>query len=633
MKITHYISLFFVSLLCCYQVQAQDSPRLYIIQQNKFGTTSQFSGSNIDHIEIRHGATSQEDSLAVIPKGDYPTTYTFRLSEIDSLTFEEPTALLLQQLADYDNKKESIKPTYSDDYTTMNIGWNNHKNWNLANVHDPSVVKADDGYYYMYQTDASYGNAHMQAGGHFMARRSKDLVNWTVLGPAMKGDAPAWVADSCNALRSRMGLPLLGSTPETQPGYGYWAPSVVRVHANLYRLYYCIVILNYIKTGTLPEKSSFDGSWTERAYIGMMETNDPAKNIWTDKGCVICSSSDKAMNGYARSSTDDWTSAYFRWNAIDPSVIITPEGKHWMIYGSWHSGLCAIELDATTGKLSQWPGEPWRIGFTNQTTYGKKIATRTSGSRWQGSEGPEIIYNPETGYYYLFMAYDELSVAYNTRVARSKNPDGPYYGMDGRSIIDGGECYPIVTHPYKFNPANPSQAISGWVGFSHCGVFTDGLGNWFYSSQARLPANYNNNPYSNAVMMGHVRSIRWTESGWPVVMPERYGAVPQPIITPQELAGTWECINQTYQYAKQNVSTTLTLNADGTLSGTFVGTWEYDPVGQYLQLRCTSGAHVGKLSLCVQRELDWEASPRKATIVFAGYSSNGKKTFWGKKTN
>ena len=30
---------------------------------------------------------------------------------------------------------------------------------NLANVHDPSVMKAADGYYYMYQTDASYGNA------------------------------------------------------------------------------------------------------------------------------------------------------------------------------------------------------------------------------------------------------------------------------------------------------------------------------------------------------------------------------------------------------------------------------------------------------------------------------------------
>lgn len=36
-------------------------------------------------------------------------------------------------------------------------------------------------------------------------------------------------------------------------------------------------------------------------------------------------------------------------------------------------------------------------------------------------------------------------------------------------------------------------------------------------------------------MMGHVRSIRWTKDGWPLVMPERYGAVPKVAITEEEL--------------------------------------------------------------------------------------------------
>ena len=58
-----------------------------------------------------------------------------------------------------------IPPTYADDYTGI-ATWNSRAQWNLANVHDPSVVLAEDGYYYMYQTDASYGNAHT-AGGHF----------------------------------------------------------------------------------------------------------------------------------------------------------------------------------------------------------------------------------------------------------------------------------------------------------------------------------------------------------------------------------------------------------------------------------------------------------------------------------
>ena len=66
-------------------------------------------------------------------------------------------------------------PTYADNYTSIG-SWNSRSQWNLANVHDPTVEKDGD-YYYMYQTDASYGNAH-DGHGHFHHRRSKDLVNW-----------------------------------------------------------------------------------------------------------------------------------------------------------------------------------------------------------------------------------------------------------------------------------------------------------------------------------------------------------------------------------------------------------------------------------------------------------------------
>ena len=38
---------------------------------------------------------------------------------------------------------------------------------------------------------------------------------------------------------------------------------------------------------------------------------------------------------------------------------------------------------------------------------------------------------------------------------------------------------------------------------------------------------------------------------------------------------------------------------------------------------------IGTAKLKVQREVDWEASPRKLTIVYSGVS--GSKSFWGKK--
>jgi hypothetical protein len=36
------------------------------------------------------------------------------------------------------------------------------------------------------------------------------------------------------------------------------------------------------------------------------------------------------------------------------------------------------------------------------------------------------------------------------------------------------------------------------------------------------------------------------------------------------------------------------------------------------------------VELYLQRETDWEASPRTHTIVYAGYANN--KTYWGKKS-
>ena len=44
---------------------------------------------------------------------------------------------------------------------------------------------------------------------------------------------------------------------------------------------------------------------------------------------------------------------------------------------------------------------------------------------------------------------------------------------------------------------------------------------------------------------------------------------------------------------------------------------------------------IGGVKLYLSREVDWEASPRKATIVYAGYddymTSGTQRTYWGKK--
>ncbi|MCW3805336.1 arabinan endo-1,5-alpha-L-arabinosidase [Plebeiibacterium marinum] len=515
----------------------------------------------------------------------------------------KPTGITTKDDSDDDTNTntEHTIPTYSDDYSPI-ASWADRGDWNLANVHDPSVV-FDGTYYYMYTTDASYGNAH-DGHGHFLYRRSKDLVNWEFRGLAMS-ETPAWVKDTLNNLRADVGL-----DPIANPSYGHWAP-VVRKVGNKYRMYYSIVVDNFIGNGLFNTLANFDNTWSEHAFIGLMETSDLASNQWEDKGMVVHSVSDKGTDWSRTSYDSDWN-GYFYFNAIDPTFQETPEGKQYLIYGSWHSGIACVELDPTTGKPFTYSGVADK---------GQRIATRVKSgywSRWQGSEGPEIMYNEETGYYYLFLAYDGLDVPYNTRVCRATNIEGPYYGIDGANVTEGADCFPVITHPYKFNDH------TGWVGFAHNAVFqNEETGDWFYASQARLPKDVAGINVSNAIMMGHVRKIRWTQDGWPVVMPERYTNAPDDLIEAEDLVGTWEHITLNYQYAVQQESVSLILNSSNEASGALAGNWSFDSDKNILT--------IGSTQLCVEREVDWEANPRKVTLIYSGLSDSGV-SLWGKKT-
>jgi len=485
-------------------------------------------------------------------------------------------------------------PMYADNYSSIS-SWNSRAQWNLANVHDPSVEKCGD-YYYMYQTDASYGNA-TDGHGHFFYRRSKDLVSWEFMGSSMT-EAPAWVKDSLNNKRARMS-PALAAI--TNPNYAYWAPCVRKV-GNIYRMYYSIVVTNPI-VGT-----DTNTSWTERAFIGLAETDDLASNNWTDKGMVVCSEPD-GVKSYVRNGENDWD-AYFKFNAIDPSFIQTPEGDQYLIYGSWHSGIALLKLNPATGKPDQ---------LKTLSDYGTRIASRSATSRWQASEGPEIIYNPDNQYYYLFLAYDGLEVPYNTRVCRSKSITGPFLGINGANVTNGADCWPMLTHPYGFNNH------TGWVGFSHCSVFQNpDTKQWYYASQARLPKDVPGINVSNAIMMGHVRAIKWTEDGWPVVDAERYAAVPETTITESSFIGAWEQITMNYQYAVIQKSATIYLTADKKVSGGASGTWSYDSTAKTLT--------VNGVKCKVSDAWDWESATRKVTISYSGLTAAGIPV-WGKKIN
>jgi arabinan endo-1,5-alpha-L-arabinosidase len=66
--------------------------------------------------------------------------------------------------------------------------------------------------------------------------------------------------------------------------------------------------------------------------IGLATASLPT-GPWTEKGLAVTS-----------------TDGYPGTNAIDPTVVTTPSGEMWMVYGSAWDGLFELKLDAST-----WP--------------------------------------------------------------------------------------------------------------------------------------------------------------------------------------------------------------------------------------------------------------------------------------
>lgn len=360
-----------------------------------------------------------------------------------------------------------------------------------------------------------------------------------------------------------------------------WAPYILK-YKNIYRLYYCL--------------SAFG---RQTSYIGQAESISPL-GPWIQKGCVV------------RTKTGDLM------NAIDPSIVTDPvSNKMWMHYGSFFGGLFVVELNPETG-------------FTFQKEDKGQSIARRANQKKDNIEAPEIIYNTELRKYFLFMSYDPLMTTYNVRVGRSDKPEGPFFDYFGNDLRDTINHYPILTHPYKFD----NQV--GWAGTGHCSVFINDHGNFFMAHQARLSPD-------NQLMDLHLREIKWTQEGWPVVSPERYTASKQTPIDKKNIMGNWEIIRisdakterklefgqilwgeNKLKRVETNISQHINLSGNNKISGDLNGKWEYSSqkgLSLILDKRDIT-------NMIVFVGHDWENE--KETILFTGLDSKGCSV-WGKK--
>ena len=292
-------------------------------------------------------------------------------------------------------------------------------------VHDPSTVVRFHGKFYVFSTGR---------GAPFYS--SPDTITWT-----REGSVFAAIPDAVHAV-----------VPKNN-GTDVWAPDIIRMNNQFY-LYYAV------------------SSWGSfQSAIGLatnlvLDPKDPAYK-WTDRGVVVTSDGNEDLN------------------AIDPGVLLAPDGTLWICYGSYHGSIRVTQLDPHTG-----------LALTPKSL-GAPIATA------RGSEASDIIFHD--GFYYLFVNHGSCckgkDSTYNIRVGRARTITGPYLDRDGKPMSEGGGTLFLASDAQRIGPG-------------HFGRVVD------YDAPSSVPERFSIHYEADMTRNGRsvldIRPLSWSPDGWPI---------------------------------------------------------------------------------------------------------------------
>ena len=467
-----------------------------------------------------------------------------------------------------------------------------------VSVHDPSIFKDKDGTYYVF-------------GSHLAQASSKDLIKWSYLGTQGYTNSSLYgpLADSLAESFAWAGL----NDEDQKGGYAVWAPDITYNEnyvwedgsKGAYMMYYCTSSTAFRSCIGYAVCKNVDGPYTyvdTLIYSGFTKTSKPVTTTSNNMGTKTVDTwytNTNIVDVYKTAtqktdiSVDDLSSDYFNGNnyntnlypnAIDPAIFYDKDGGMWMAYGSWSGGIYLLELDPATGQAIHPTASAKDGNVITDIYFGKKIA----GGYGQSGEGPYVIYDKDTGYYYLYMSYGYLTAnqGYNIRMFRSENPDGPYVDAAGKEATWGSSGHNGIGVKVLGSYNLPCLAYK-YMAPGHNSALIDDDKMFLVYHQRFSTGNE-----------GHelrVHQMLMNENGWPCVLPYEYtGETVADGYKKDEVAGTYYMIKQDPNDNTSAVEyNAVALNDDGTLSGYLKGSWEMKDNSIYLSIKCGTGTYQG----------------------------------------
>ena len=486
-----------------------------------------------------------------------------------------------------------------------------------ASVHDPSVVKLEDGSYYI-------------IGSHLGAARSTDLMNWTSAANSNLGSTRTTFFSN---IYTDLAIPEKWSN--TSAGYNLagnmWAPDIIyNKDMKKYCMYLSVNGVDWHSSIVLCTADNIDGPYTYKdtiVYSGFETNPANAANSYknTDVEKVLGSNPD--LSRYL-GSNGRWNAAYGT-NAIDPAVFYDESGKLWMVYGSWFGGIYMLELDEQTGLRDYNVAYPYTKNYSDPY-----LGTHVAGGQWASGEGPYIEYmkapDSSKGYYYLFLSYGYFNSngGYNMRIFRSESPNGPYVDQNGSSAIFpnggdniGGTIGERLMSNYQWSCNSRPYKAQG-----HNSALMDDDGRLYVVYHTKFDDAYGFHEV-------RVHQMIMNEDGWPTAAAYEFSGESLSDVghSSDAVVGNYEFIfhtlNQKFvneQSADVEKPKNISLNADGTVSGDITGTWKMESGSPYMSL--TFGGVTYKGAFLVQAD---ESSAMTQRMTFTATGNN--TCVWGSK--
>lgn len=452
------------------------------------------------------------------------------------------------------------------------------KNPKHVSVHDPSIIKDKDGMYYVF-------------GSHTAIGKSEDMVEWKQVnfdyGNPQNTPFYGTLTENFEDAFRWAGY----KDGDASGGYAIWAPDMIwnpyyeweDGSTGAYMLYACtsstwrrscicylvskefngpyeyvdaVVYSGFTKTGETDGKSARNTKW-DNDYLNIAE--------------LIALGSE---NGGIDEISDNWFDANGGWNnsyapnAIDPNLFFDASGeKLYMSYGSWSGGMFLLELDRETG-AAIYPGVD-SVDEVSGNFVDRYFGVHLIGANHQSGEGPYIVYDEETGYYYLYVTYGGLTAegGYNMRLFRSENVTGPYLDAKGQNAADNGLANDLYGIKLIGNYSLFGQIGKRAAGHNSALIDDDGSHYLFYHQR------FDTQPISEAHEV-RVHQQFLNEDLWPVTAVYEYRGETPTHYEDAEVVGSYEFINHGTKTEGEMLPTQmLTLHEDGTVDGAAVGTW------------------------------------------------------------